>query len=515
MERASTNTPPNEKSDSDIEKGHVVDTSTPIAGDVEIIESESPLMSKGIFSKLWKLLSATGVELRGVQPVPEEQRTDLQYNKIFTVWFTSLICPLPLVTGMLGTLAFGLSLRDCSLLIFFFSFLLCIPPAYIETISPRTGMRQMIQARYSFGMYPNILVVILNMCSLCGYQIICLVTAGQTLAAVSNDSISQIVGIVVVGICAMVPAFFGFNFIHQYERYAWIPALIAILVAVGCGGNKLKEQAPPVAPSGQTVMIFISFIAGYMLPYSSTVGDIAVYFSPKAPKWRIFMYCWMGICLPSVLLMCLGAAIGGAVPNVPAWADAYDRDSVGGVLEVMLHPAGGFGKFIAVLLALSVVAQISPGFYSVSLNFQIIWPQFVKVPRVLFVILITAIDLGVGIKAAESFFESLESFLGVIAYWAAAFTGILLSEWFIFRKANPAAYDHKIWNVASDLPSGLAALAALIIPFALVVPSMAQTWYTGPIAEKAGDLGFEFALVLGTLIYIPARMLEIKIRGKL
>jgi purine-cytosine permease-like protein len=122
------------------------------------------------------------------------------------------------------------------------------------------------------------------MCSLCGYQIVCLVVAGQTLAAVSGNSISQVVGIVVVGILAMIPAFFGFKFIHQYERYAWIPALIANLVAVGCGGKDLKEQTPSTKPSGQTVMIFISFIAGYMLPYSSTVGDIAVYFNPKAPK---------------------------------------------------------------------------------------------------------------------------------------------------------------------------------------------------------------------------------------
>jgi purine-cytosine permease-like protein len=37
------------------------------------------------------------------------------------------------------------------LAIFFIGILTCIPPAYIITISPRTGMRQMIQARYSFG----------------------------------------------------------------------------------------------------------------------------------------------------------------------------------------------------------------------------------------------------------------------------------------------------------------------------------------------------------------------------
>jgi hypothetical protein len=31
--------------------------------------------------------------------------------------------------------------------------------------------------------------------------------------------------------------------LHQYERYAWIPALVAIIIATGCGGKKLTQQA--------------------------------------------------------------------------------------------------------------------------------------------------------------------------------------------------------------------------------------------------------------------------------
>lgn len=415
---------------------------------------------------------------------------------------------------MLGTLSFGMSLRDTSLLILFFSFLMCIPPAFIETMSPQTGMRQMIQARYCFGMYPNILVAILNMCTLCGYSIICLVTAGQTLSAVSGDHINSTVGIVIVAICAMIPAFGGFQVIHHYERWAWIPALIAIVITLGVGGSKLHEQAPTEPVTAPTVITFISFIAGYMLPYSTTIGDIAVYMGPRPPGLRIFLYAWMGICLPSVLLMIVGAAIGGAVPNIPSWATANDADSVGGILVAMLEPAGGFGKFVAVILSLSVVAQISPGFYSVSLNFQIIWPKFAKIPRVLFVIAITAIDIGVGIKAAESFFDALENFLGIISYWSAGFTGILLTEWFVFRKNKASSFDPAIWNNAKLLPTGLAALAALVLPFGLVVPAMDQVWYTGPIAKVTGDLGFEFAAVLGILFYLPFRYLEVRLTGR-
>lgn len=416
---------------------------------------------------------------------------------------------------MLGTLAYGMSLRDTSLLILFFSLFMCIPPAFIGTISPQTGMRQLIQSRYCFGMYPNILVVILNMCTLCGYSIICLVTAGQTLAAVSGDTINSTVGIVIVAVCGMVPAFGGFQLIHHYERWAWIPALIAMVVTTGSGGSKLHMQVQVSEPAdAKTAITFISLIAGYMLPYSTTIGDVAVYLGPRAPRWRIFLYAWMGICLPSILLMILGAAIGGAAPNIPAWSDAYDVDSVGGILVAMLKPLGGFGKFIAVLLALSVVAQISPGFYCVSLNFQMIWPKLASVPRLIFVFVITAVDIGVGIKAAESFFDSLEDFLGVISYWSAGFTGILLTEWFVFQKNSAASFDPAIYNNAKALPTGLAALTALLVPFALVIPSMNQVWYVGPIAKSTGDLGFEFALVLGILIFLPLRYLEMKFFGR-
>lgn len=53
--------------------------------------------------------------------------------------------------GMLGPLSYNLSLRDSSLVILFFCMLSTVPPAFLAILGPKTGMRQMIQARYSFG----------------------------------------------------------------------------------------------------------------------------------------------------------------------------------------------------------------------------------------------------------------------------------------------------------------------------------------------------------------------------
>lgn len=65
----------------------------------------------------------------------------------------------------------------------------------------------------------------------------------------------------------------------------------------------------------------------------------------------------------------------------------------------MLSPVGRFGKFLMVLLALSVMGNIAATFYSISLNLQIIFPILVRVPRYVFSIVGTAM-LGLHLSDA-------------------------------------------------------------------------------------------------------------------
>jgi hypothetical protein len=48
----------------------------------------------------------------------------------------------------------------------------------------------------------------------------------------------------------------------------------------------------------------------------------------------------------------------------------------------------------------------------------------------------------------------------------------------------------------------------------LLVPGMAQIWYTGPIGTRTGDIGFEVAFVVAALIYVPLRFAERKFCGR-
>lgn len=125
-------------------------------------------------SKWYQRLLHAGAEENGIKPVPVEGRTNTQYSNLFTVFFTGLLCLLPYVlsrplylrfslrgldakrrlslpTGLLATLEFGMSLRDAALVIIFFAMLACIPPAFMCIGGLQTGIRQVVQARYSFG----------------------------------------------------------------------------------------------------------------------------------------------------------------------------------------------------------------------------------------------------------------------------------------------------------------------------------------------------------------------------
>lgn len=52
---------------------------------------------------------------------------------------------------MVGTFVMGMSLRDAALVILFFNMLCTVPPAYFSTFGSRTGLRQMLHARFTFG----------------------------------------------------------------------------------------------------------------------------------------------------------------------------------------------------------------------------------------------------------------------------------------------------------------------------------------------------------------------------
>ena len=73
------------------------------------------------------------------------------------------------------------------------------------------------------------------------------------------------------------------------------------------------------------------------------------------------------------------------------------------------------------------------------------------------------------------------------------------------------AYNTAHWDQAKLLPPGIAAILAFLGAFGVIIPSMSQTWYTGPIARAgSGDIGMYAGGVVAVSLYILLRTLERK-----
>lgn len=112
------------------------------------------------------------------------------------------------------------------------------------------------------------IIVALNLCTIAGFGVINCVLGGSTLAAVSDGDIDSTAGIVIIALVGMVVSFGGYRFLHQYERYSWIFALLAIIITTGVGGKHLFNQVERPPPSAALVISFGGVVAGFLIPWA-------------------------------------------------------------------------------------------------------------------------------------------------------------------------------------------------------------------------------------------------------
>lgn len=204
--------------------------------------------TKRLLQNIERQMIAYNLEARGIRRVQPNERHDLKsqgYTQIGLLWFSINLTAVNITLGMLGPAVFYLSFLDSSLCAVFGMLVGCLPVAYIATFGPRSGNRSLVFARYTMGWWPAKLVVILNLIVLLGYSLIDAVVAGQILSAVStNGSLSVVVGIIIVAVITWVITTFGYQILHYYERYAWLPQLIVLSILAGVAGPSFDLTSP-------------------------------------------------------------------------------------------------------------------------------------------------------------------------------------------------------------------------------------------------------------------------------
>ncbi|KIK55962.1 hypothetical protein GYMLUDRAFT_174938 [Collybiopsis luxurians FD-317 M1] len=469
-----------------------------------------------MFSRCEGLIrSLRNVSFVRISPTTPEERTDTRMWQMFTVWFSAILNLTGMSTGALGPIFFSLTFRECIIVLVIADIICCFVPSYFVVFGPKLGTRTMVQSRFSFGYYGAMLPAALNVFSQIGWLIINSIVGGQVLAAVSTH-LDDTAGIVIIVIISFVLSFCGYKVLHWYETYIWLPSVVLFIALLGVGGKQLITEIPilnastPGAAAG--LLIAYGTTAGASdLTWCSYAADYGIYHDSKVPTWRIFALAYSVFAVRQFVGHIIGAAFAAAAPAIPVWeAGLGDGEDFGRFLVSILEPVGGFGKFLVVVGALTVTAPCAITMYSFGVSLMSISPWFAMVPRYIYSLICTAIVIPIAIVGAKHFFTAFEDVLNLIGYWATSYSAIVLCEHFVFRKNDFSRYSVTDWNTPANLPLGIAAVMAFLCSFAVIIPSMDQQWYTGPIASAGtGDIGLITGFFSAGLLYVPFRTIEV------
>ncbi|KAI0826401.1 cytosine-purine permease [Irpex lacteus] len=430
------------------------------------------------FQRITDFLKRYGIETNGIDPVPEEARTDTRLFQMFFVWFSANMNVLGMGTGAAGPAFFSLGVKQSLIII------TIVDIIYFGSIIPSA----------------------LNVFSMQGFLILNCIIGGQTLASVSGH-LDDTLGIVIIGVISLIITFCGYNIIHKYESIAWIPNVITFIIMFGIGGKHLLNAPAPAPVTAANVITFATTTASSVISWCSMTPDYGVYHDAKASGKRIF-----------ITVHYIGAIFAASAPYTPTWSTGFDNgNSIGGLIQAVLSPLGGFGKFLTVLLALTIPSACAPTMYTFGSSAMTVAPWFARVPRYVYVIVSEAILIPVAIIGAKHFYDTFVDVLSIIGYWSAISATIILTEHLLFRRNayTSSAYNLAAFNRPSLLPPGIAAVLAFCCAVGIVVPCMSQVWYTGPIALKGtGDIGILVGSAVAGVVYVGARAVERGVFGR-
>lgn len=432
-----------------------------------------------------------------VSPLDRHGQAGMGFVQVLLVWVSINLEAIMITLGMLGPTIYLLSFTECCLLGVFGCLVGALPVAYIATFGPSSGNRTMILTRYVTGWYPSKLVVVLTLIVFMGYLLIDAVIGGQILSAVSpNDSLSMIVGIVIVCVLTWVVSTFGYAVFHIYERYAWLPQLIVLSLLAGVAGPKFNLYYNPAEAEGLTDrevignrLSFFSLCLASQITYAQAGADFFVYFPEKTSQTKMFIFTTAGLTLSSTFALILGIGLASGTFTDEAWSAAY-KTSQGALIVEAFKPLGGFGSFCSVIIALSLIGNMVPPTYASGIDFQALGRLFERVPRIIWNTVAIAIPMICAIAGREYLATIFTNFLALMGYWVSIWIAIYLEEDFLFRRwLGRRGWIWEDWNVKEKLPIGLAALFAFLVGWAGAILCMAQVWYIGPLAKLISDYG--------------------------
>lgn len=484
-----------------------------------------------------------GVEDRGIERVPPSERLDdtwSQYISVLGLWFAGCGGLTTMSSFFLPTLLFGLDMKQAFILGLVGMNIGCFVPAYCLTMGPQSGCRQMVTARFIFGQWGVKFVAIICILGGIGWSVVNCVVGGQILSAISSVGLE--VGIIVISLGSLVVGVFGIRVLLRFQTVVAVPTNVAILLLyiVVCKKSEYISQANSMVAdlgySSQTVtgnwLSFFTLAYSVTATWGSCASDYYILFPDTTPDYKVFLLTYFGIAVPSNFAAVVGLLAGTISYAYSPWNDAYNQYGIGGVIAASFEPWGGFGKFVVVVLFLSLMCNTIINTYSAAFQFHLISTKLMVVPRWIWAFFISVVYLVISLVGKEELSTIISNVLALLGYWISMYITLLLEENLLFRRRralslhynefddldNQKCYNWTNWNQPRHITLGLASSVAFAVGVVGAVMGMNQVYYIGPISALIGDYGGDIGmwLAIGFLgvTYPVLRMLELKRFGR-
>lgn len=406
--------------------------------------------------KISKFIDSLGGESRGIQRVYDNEKSNslMSIISIMGLWMSGCSGLTSMSSFFLGPLLFGLGYRDTILIGFFALFLGCLFAAYCSVMG-RSGLRQMTSARFLFGPIWIRIVSIITIIGFCGWSITNNVLGGEILRAVSNEKVPLEVGVIIISVVSLIVSIFGINYVLKFEAIISIPVVIVVFLLYIIAGPEVSKFTH-LESVGDSMTINGNRLNFFALCYSVTAtwggcaSDYMVY--SNLSQKQLFTLTFFSIIIPTTFGAIIGMLIGNAAIGNEEWFNIYEEQSLGGLLNLVFSRWNGFGKFLLIVLWLSLITNNIINTYSSALSFQLIDNFCFKyLPRWFITIIIFAIVLICSLVGKNKFGVILSNFLPMLGYWISIYITILFVENVVFRSSK--SFINKMY--IKEFPDGV------------------------------------------------------------
>lgn len=434
----------------------------------------------------------SAVEPGGSEFIPLSDRHG-KPRDLFTTWMSPNLEFATVFVGMIAVMFFGLNVWQALLAVTLGNLLGAISHGILGARGPFFGVPQMVISRIAFGWRGNVVPSTLNaLLAALGWFAVNSVTA--TFALTTLLGLPLWISLVIVVAAQIAVAFFGHNLIHAFHK-ALFPFLVVafVLAYIWVVPNANIDAAANGGGGLGGFLIAMGAAFGYASGWNPFASDYTRYLKPDVSKKAVALWSGAGLFISCTVLEFLGILTATLVaPEGASPTDVFTSVMPGVVAVIVLLAIVG-----------GSIAANSLNVYSATMSFLSLPIKLSNHMRRAIAAVVFGIAGGIVAFFGMQDIHNYENFLLVIAYWVAAWLGVVLTDQYL-RRNDPVSqllFDKKHNPVAGIVAFSVSLVVSvwLFSNQALYVGLVPQTWPA--FGDSVPVVGFALAAVIYAILF--------------